>query len=206
MDPHQLAASIDDAHLHGSIIGHQPNSNTPLWTPQPFDFTNETSEMKRKAHTKTCFNKVRSNSLPLDRPLPDVRAHECLYQWYYHVPSPSTIPTNKLMHGSLHERLSSIHLTYPYLISSLQSLSSPLSSSLPRHQLTYPPQSLPSMSVIIIFFNEPLYTLLRSVHSVLNHTPRHLLHEVIVVDDGSDEEAPWLVPNENLETGNVGNF
>ncbi|KAH8742145.1 UDP-N-acetyl-D-galactosamine [Cryptosporidium ryanae] len=52
--------------------------------------------------------------------------------------------------------------------------------------VTYPIKDLDDASVIITFYNEPLSTLLRSVHSVLNHTPPPLLREIILVDDGSD--------------------
>lgn len=45
--------------------------------------------------------------------------------------------------------------------------------------------SLPTASVIIIFFNEPYSVLVRTVHSVLNTSPKNLLKEVILVDDGS---------------------
>jgi len=34
--------------------------------------------------------------------------------------------------------------------------------------------------------NEALSVILRSVHSVVNHTPAHLLKEIILVDDNSD--------------------
>lgn len=35
--------------------------------------------------------------------------------------------------------------------------------------------------------NEALSVILRSVHSAVNHTPTHLLKEIILVDDNSDE-------------------
>ncbi|XP_045699840.1 polypeptide N-acetylgalactosaminyltransferase 9 isoform X1 [Phyllostomus hastatus] len=45
---------------------------------------------------------------------------------------------------------------------------------------------LPQISVVFIFVNEALSVILRSVHSVVNHTPSPLLKEVILVDDNSD--------------------
>ncbi|KAF4074145.1 hypothetical protein AMELA_G00236240 [Ameiurus melas] len=57
-------------------------------------------------------------------------------------------------------------------------------------QLTYP-DDLPQISVVFIFVNEALSVILRSVHSVVNHTPAHLLKEIILVDDNSDSgETP----------------
>eukprot|EP00915_Cephaloidophora_sp_WS-2016_P004746 GHVH01006337.1.p1 GENE.GHVH01006337.1~~GHVH01006337.1.p1 ORF type:complete len:844 (+),score=98.45 GHVH01006337.1:229-2760(+) len=45
---------------------------------------------------------------------------------------------------------------------------------------------LPDTSVVITFYNEPLSTLLRTVHSVLNTTPPSILREIILVDDHSE--------------------
>lgn len=51
---------------------------------------------------------------------------------------------------------------------------------------------LPQISVVFIFVNEALSVILRSVHSVVNHTPSHLLKEIILVDDNSDNgEHSW---------------
>lgn len=50
------------------------------------------------------------------------------------------------------------------------------------------PDDLPSTSVIIVFHNEGWSVLLRTVHSVLNRTPKHILKEILLVDDFSDKE------------------
>eukprot|EP01056_Protomagalhaensia_sp_Gyna25_P006100 Protomagalhaensia_sp_Gyna_25__6099@NODE_983_length_2332_cov_37_641954_g782_i0_p1_GENE_NODE_983_length_2332_cov_37_641954_g782_i0NODE_983_length_2332_cov_37_641954_g782_i0_p1_ORF_typecomplete_len673_score123_11Glyco_tranf_2_3/PF13641_6/9_1e23Glycos_transf_2/PF00535_26/7_5e22Glyco_transf_7C/PF02709_14/5_9e12Ricin_B_lectin/PF00652_22/4_3e11CDtoxinA/PF03498_14/7_5CDtoxinA/PF03498_14/0_0034Glyco_transf_21/PF13506_6/0_001Glyco_tranf_2_2/PF10111_9/0_0011RicinB_lectin_2/PF14200_6/0_99RicinB_lectin_2/PF1 len=57
-------------------------------------------------------------------------------------------------------------------------------------QLTYDLDSLSDATVIIVFYNEPLSTLMRSVHSVLNFTPPQILREIVLVDDGSDLD--WI--------------
>ncbi|KAH8065686.1 polypeptide N-acetylgalactosaminyltransferase [Aureococcus anophagefferens] len=44
--------------------------------------------------------------------------------------------------------------------------------------------ALPAASVIMVFYDEPLSTLLRSVASVMHRTPPKLLHEVVMVEDG----------------------
>jgi polypeptide N-acetylgalactosaminyltransferase len=47
---------------------------------------------------------------------------------------------------------------------------------------------LPTASVVFIFKNERWSPVLRSVYSVIHRSPRHLLKEVILVDDQSELE------------------
>ncbi|KAA0183433.1 hypothetical protein HAZT_HAZT006666 [Hyalella azteca] len=54
-------------------------------------------------------------------------------------------------------------------------------------RVTYSSQ-LPSASVIIIFNNEAWSPLIRTIHSVINRSPKQHLHEILLVDDFSDRE------------------
>lgn len=49
-------------------------------------------------------------------------------------------------------------------------------------------KDLPTVSVVIPFFNDHLSTLLRTVYSVVNRAPKHLLKEVILVNDHSTKD------------------
>lgn len=58
-----------------------------------------------------------------------------------------------------------------------------------RHKLCKPLKyhdHLPSASIVICFYNEQFDTLARTIHSILDRTPPHLLHEIILVNDFSD--------------------
>ena len=48
------------------------------------------------------------------------------------------------------------------------------------------PSNLPTASVIICFYHEELMTLLRTVHSIIDRTPKQYLKEILLINDRSD--------------------
>lgn len=75
------------------------------------------------------------------------------------------IPSNRALRDTRHYRCSALH---------------------------YGPE-LPPTSIIITFHNEARSTLLRTVRSVLNRTPIHLIHEILLVDDFSEDPDDCLL-------------
>ena len=53
-------------------------------------------------------------------------------------------------------------------------------------------QQLPTASVILVFFDEGSSVLLRTVHSVINTSPKELLKDIILIDDGSSDRMNFI--------------
>lgn len=51
----------------------------------------------------------------------------------------------------------------------------------------YDLKNLPNASIVICFYNEHYTTLLRSLQSLIDRTPSQLLHEIILINDHSDD-------------------
>ncbi|CAF0754632.1 unnamed protein product [Rotaria sordida] len=58
-----------------------------------------------------------------------------------------------------------------------------------KHWIYPDVKHLPTASVILVFFDEGWSVLLRTVHSVINTSPKELLKDIILIDDGSSDPA-----------------
>lgn len=47
------------------------------------------------------------------------------------------------------------------------------------------PKDLPTISVVLFYINEALSVIKRAIRSIITNTPKHLLKEIILVDDHS---------------------
>ena len=76
---------------------------------------------------------------------------------------------------------------YPVFKNSLETVSLDRYPADLRHEeckrWDYSPE-LPAVSVVLVFHNEGWATLVRTIHSVINFTPKELLEEVVLIDDG----------------------
>lgn len=60
--------------------------------------------------------------------------------------------------------------------------------SMECRDLAYP-RRLPTVSVIIILYNEAWSMILRTIWSIIDRSPPELLHQIIIVDDASTTES-----------------
>lgn len=60
-------------------------------------------------------------------------------------------------------------------------------------------KELPTVSIVIPFYNDHLSTLLRTVYSVVNRSPKHLLKEVILVNDHSTKDFLYKELEDHVE-------
>ncbi|KAG8125809.1 hypothetical protein E2320_021003 [Naja naja] len=143
------------------------------------------------------YNAYLSDRLPLDRPLPDFRPtgsvekspdpKQCM-QWNVsdenHM-SRITGHITRLNHVPNEEIQKTFSFAFIVEKNAIIMPSSNNSTAKRCKNLTFP-ENLPEVSIVFIFVNEALSVILRSIHSAIDRTPAHLLKEIILVDDNSN--------------------
>ncbi|CAG7721465.1 unnamed protein product, partial [Allacma fusca] len=134
---HSQRTGYNNLQLPGNAEGSTYFSQASSAYSNPFEYFDEEAYLRddrihpgQDAYGKTKFNQKASDTIAINREIPDTRIPMCKQKVY----------------------------------------------DVPR---------LPATSVIITFHNEARSTLLRTITSVLNRSPAHLIHEIILVDDAS---------------------
>ena len=83
-DPLRGLVGVDPAHMHGQN-NVRPDGSVG-WVRKPdLDWSKETVKEKVQRHDHTCFNVRHSDSLHLDRKIPDVRSKKCPHLSLIHI-------------------------------------------------------------------------------------------------------------------------
>ncbi|XP_076463576.1 N-acetylgalactosaminyltransferase 7-like isoform X2 [Babylonia areolata] len=99
----------------------------------------------------------------------------------------------KPVHTSMEEKSRADRTVREFGFNMVASDKVPMNRSIPDTRMDeckywHYPEDLPTASVILVFYNEGWSTLVRTVHSIINTSPAHLLHEVVLIDDESDKD------------------
>lgn len=113
-----------------------------------------------------------------------------------HVNLQLTLPDNELNGPIMRERRTMFH-QYGFNLNLSNHL--PLDRVLPDYRMQecqreFPLDKMPMASVIIIFYNEAVSTLMRNIISVLNRSPHQLLGEIVLIDDASTLDQLQYLP------------
>lgn len=122
------------------------------------------------------YNAFLSDRLPLDRPLPDTR-------------DPRYIASSFTASNRSHDSCQHSNASFEYFpLIKMKGMFGDRSHFFPllnRCLEKKYPKNLPSIGVVLIYLDEALSIIKRALHSIISRTPKHLLKEIIMVDDNS---------------------